>query len=155
GDPQLIVSNAQTPSDFRFGPDGALYYVAEAGAAVRRVTPAVVGTTTTTPTSTTTTTTIDQTLAGRKLSLKVRASDTTKQHLCSLARDRPVSLGGGSGSGDAPPLNGGSLRVRGATFDETYPLPASAWSYVGTAGSNTGYRYKDKNRLNGPIKSVL
>src|SRR5262245_8760662 len=79
--PQLIVSNAQTPSDFRFGPDGALYYVAESGGAVRRVTPAVVGTTTTTTTSTTTTTTIDQTLAGRKLSLKVRTSDTTKQNL--------------------------------------------------------------------------
>src|SRR5262249_52769355 len=121
----------------------------------RRVTPAVVGTTTTTPTSTTTTTTIDQTLAGRKLSLKVRASDTTKQNLSSLAKDPSVSLGGGNGSGDDPTLNGGALRVRGAPFDETYPLPASAWSYVGTAGSNTGYRYKDKNRLNGPIKSVL
>jgi len=142
GNPQLIVSNAQTPSDFTFGPDGALYYVADSGGAVRRVVPAPVGTN-------------DETLAGRKLSLKVRASDTTKQNLSSLAKDLSVSLGGGNGSGDDPTLNGGSLRVRGATFDETYPLPASAWSYVGNAGSNTGYRYKDKNRLNGPIKSVL
>src|SRR5262249_35368073 len=39
--------------------------------------------------------------------------------------------------------------------DETYPLPAGAWFYVGKAGSNTGYKYKDKKRLNGPIKSVL
>src|SRR5262245_45665165 len=140
-DPQLIVSTAQTPSDFAFGPDGALYYVAESGAAVRRVAPAVVGGT-------------GQTLAGTKLSLKVRPSDTTKQKLSSLAKDTSVSLGSGNGSADDPTLNGGSLRVRGATFDETYPLPASAWLYDGKAGSNEGYKYRDKKLLNGPIKSV-
>ena len=141
GDPQLIVSGAQTPSDFAFGPDSALYYVAQTGGAVRRVAPEVVGGT-------------DQTLAGTKLSLKVRPSDATKQKLSSLAKDPSVSLGSGNGSGDDPTLNGGSLRVRGATFDETYPLPASAWLYDGKPGANEGYKYRDKKQLNGPIKSV-
>jgi glucose/arabinose dehydrogenase len=141
GAPQLIVSGAQTPSDFAFGPDSALYYVAQTGGAVRRVAPEVVGGT-------------DQTLAGTKLSLKVRPSDATKQKLSSLAKDPSVSLGSGNGSGDDPTLNGGSLRVRGATFDETYPLPASAWLYDGKPGANQGYKYRDKKQLNGPIKSV-
>jgi glucose/arabinose dehydrogenase len=37
--PVEFVTSAATPSDFQFGPDGDLYYVAESGGEVRRVTP--------------------------------------------------------------------------------------------------------------------
>jgi hypothetical protein len=59
-------------------------------------------------------------------------------------------------SGD-PVLHGGSLRVvsgDGVMFDHVYSLPASNWSYVGPAGQNMGYRYRDSALALGPIRGI-
>src|SRR5262249_54683472 len=48
------------------------------------------------------------------------------------------------GPGD-PVLHGATLRMgsaAGNSFDGSYDLPASNWSYLGRPGSRTGYRYR-------------
>jgi hypothetical protein len=55
---------------------------------------------------------------------------------------------------DDPVINAATLRVfttTGDLFDNTYPMPASNWSYIGSAGENRGYIYKDFHNLVGPI----
>jgi hypothetical protein len=66
GAPTQIITNADGPVDFVFGPDGALYYVAINVGEVRRVGNAGFGppTTTTTTTTTTTSSTTTSTLGG-------------------------------------------------------------------------------------------
>src|SRR5581483_5290455 len=160
GTPDSIVTSAGTPSDVIFGPDGALYYVAEGGGQVRRVTFVGATTTTTTATSTSTTTTVpggpnDETVAGSKLTLRSDGHDpSTAKKLSLQDKDPTITLGAGNGTADDPTINGATLRVRGATFDVTYTLPASGWSYIGDAGDNRGYKYKDKTLANGPIKTA-
>ena len=48
---------------------------------------------------------------------------------------------------------GGTLRVKGTGFDDTYPLPAANWRYIGYAGQGRGYFYKDKDLSEGPIRT--
>src|SRR5262249_27973371 len=142
GTPETIVTSAGTPSDFAFGPDGALYYVAEAGGQGRRVTRLVTGN--------------DETLLGTKLLMKADAAGGAKKKLTVQAKDPSITLGGGNGSGDDPRTAGGDLRVVATGIDETYSLPAgSNWTLIGAEGQNVGYRYKDKLLANGPIKSAL
>lgn len=43
----------------------------------------------------------------------------------------------------------------GDQFDNTYPLPASDWTYIGKPGENRGYRYLDRSAAAGPIKVVI
>jgi hypothetical protein len=55
---------------------------------------------------------------------------------------------------DDPVMNAASLRVfttMGDTFDNTYTMPASNWSYIGAPGENRGYIYKDSHNAVGPI----
>jgi hypothetical protein len=108
--------------------------------------------TTTVPTTTilpTTTTTLPELLAGKKLLLKDKAGKPQKRGLDCLAKTA-ITLGDGNSSGDDPTLNGGSVRVRGATFDDTYDLSKSGWKYQGKAGQGKGYKFKGTT-----IKSVL
>jgi len=56
-----------------------------------------------------------------------------------------------------PTLHGASVRIyttHGDTFDNTYGLPTSNWSYVGTGGHFV-YVYKDLQRLLGPIALMV
>ena len=56
-----------------------------------------------------------------------------------------------------PVLYGGSLRIvsgDGVEFADFYPLPASNWKYIGPAGANSGYRYKDSTFTFSPVKGV-
>src|SRR5262249_1198270 len=69
-------------------------------------------------------------------------------------KDPTVGLGSGNGSPDDPTLNGGSLRVSSAGFDDTYPLPAGSWVYLGAQGAGKGYVYRDKLLANGPVKTL-
>ena len=123
------------PVDIIFGPDGALYYLTLNPGEVRRVAPGPGGGA--------------QPLSGKRLVL--RATPVLR----ALSKDTTVALGGGNGSADDPVVNGGSLRVASAGFDDTYGLPASGWSYVGSAGQQKGYRYSDRSLANGPVKFVL
>ena len=141
GTPETIVTSAGTPADFAFGPDGALYYAAVAGGDIRRVTPALEG--------------IDAPLLGTKLSLKASVTVASKQKLSVQSKDGSLTLGAGNGTGDDPRTAGGDIRVRGGSFDVTYPLPAGAnWTLIGN-DPNLGYRYQDKALSNGPIQSVM
>jgi hypothetical protein len=73
-----------------------------------------------------------------------------------VSTDPVVDLGGGATSADDPTLNGGSLRVLSTAggFDDTYPMPASGWSYIGSAAAPRGYRYKDTKQVLGPVKNA-
>jgi hypothetical protein len=111
-----------------------------------------VPTTTVTTTSVvpTTTTTLPELLAGKKLLLKDKAGKPQKRGLDCLVMGG-ITLGAGNGSDDDPVANGGSLRVRSASFDSTYPLPATGWKYVGKEGQEKGYKFGKGDA----IKSVL
>ncbi len=89
-------------------------------------------------------------LAGTTLTLK-DAPNAAKRKLVMTSRDTDVRFGGLAGSIDDPTLHGGSLRVRGTTFDDTYPLPAANWRAI---GPGLGYEYRDPRRLAGPIVRV-
>jgi glucose/arabinose dehydrogenase len=142
GTPETVVTNADVPSDFAIGPDGALYYAAVAGGEIRRVTRLVAGT--------------DETLLGSKLSLKADLAVAAKQALSMQAKDPSITIGAGHGSGDDPRTAGGDVRVVGGAFDVTYSLPAgSNWTVIGGEGGDEGYRYKDKTLANGPIRSAM
>jgi glucose/arabinose dehydrogenase len=129
------------PVDVIFGPDGALYYVQFNPGEVRRVAPTGSGG-------------AAQLLTGKKLLLKAGA-DPAKKKLSVQSKDA-ISLGAGNGSLDDPTLNGGSLRVMSAGFDDTYPMPSGNWSYIGAQGDGKGYLYRDKNLSAGPVgKAVM
>jgi hypothetical protein len=122
--------------DIVFGPDGALYYVAFRAGEVRRAASSGGGV----PSGG------EQPLAGSKLTLAGGVKKTFKV----LAKDSIV-LGG---SLDDPTAAGGSLRIFGDGFDDTYPLPASGWIAIGKPGAVMGYKYQDKLLENGPINGV-
>jgi YVTN family beta-propeller protein len=114
-------------------------------------------TTTTTSVPGTTTTTIApsgaQALLTTKLVLKDKPGDPSKRRMKLLSRDPAVGLGTGNGSGEDPVLSGASLTVSSmaASFAGSYALPAGGWQYLGPAGANLGYKYRDPKGLNGPV----
>lgn len=86
-------------------------------------------------------------LTGTKLVLK-DAPDPARRKLTIASRDAAISAGDGDGSIDDPTLTGGALRIRSATFDDTYALPAANWHSL---GGDLGYEYRDPHRAAGPI----
>jgi glucose/arabinose dehydrogenase len=139
GTPTTFVSDAQGPVDVIFGPDGALYYVAINTGEVLRVAPDVVGPS-------------EELIEARKLSLR-DAPDPNRRNVM-FRSNQAIGLGSGNGSDDDPTLHGGSLRIVGGGFDDTYPLPAIAWDTISQPGQNRGYVYRDRPRANGPITQV-
>lgn len=133
----LFVDGAGTPADMIFGPDGALYYADVSGGEVRRVAPD--------------TGADEQLLGGKKLLLKDNADPSKKALSVSATPKSPVALGGPL---DDPTTQGGSLRVVGTTFDDTYPLPAANWKPIGKAVDHKGFNYKDSHLTAGPVKSA-
>jgi photosystem II stability/assembly factor-like uncharacterized protein len=104
-------------------------------------------TTTTTVAGTSTTTTLPARLAGRLLSLRVRAGGTARKQMRAVSRDALVDLGRGDGSPDDPVLHGATIRVASAgAFDTTYVLVGS-WRYLGAPGENRGYRWRSRDAL--------
>ena len=117
------------------------------------VPPTTTTSTTTVATTTlapTTTTTLPERLAGKKLLLKDKDGKPQKRAIDCIAQGG-ITLGDGNTSDDDPVVNGGSLRVRSATFDTTYTLPVSSWKYQGKAGQGKGYKFSK----GASIKSVL
>jgi hypothetical protein len=63
-----------------------------------------------------------------------------------------------SNGGTADPVvHGASVRIvtAGGGFDVTYDLPAATWAYLGRAGANLGYRYRDRRGDLSPVRSIL
>ena len=141
GSPVLVSSNAGVPADFVTGPDGAIYYSAEGSSPgqVRRLAVAMTG--------------VDAPLTGKGLTLRTAAQNS----VTAKSKDSSMDLGGGVGSADDPTVSGGSLRVRSVVggFDDTYPMPPGSWSVIGDASDAKGYRYKDPDQVNGPIKVAI
>ena len=141
GSPVLVSSNAGVPADFVTGPDGAIYYSAEGSSPgqVRRLAVAMTG--------------VDAPLTGKGLTLRTAAQNS----VTAKSKDFSMDLGGGVGSADDPTVSGGSLRVRSVVggFDDTYPMPAGSWSVIGDPSNAKGYRYKDPDQANGPIKVAM
>lgn len=100
-------------------------------------------TTSTTTTSTTTTTLLTQFLPGARLLIA-----PTK--LVLVAKDKSLTVGSGPGSNDDPTVMGGSLRVVGTGFDQTYDLAPSAWRYLSEKRHEKGYRLSNAS----PITAV-
>jgi glucose/arabinose dehydrogenase len=138
GTPSLFVGGAGTPADMIFGPDGAMYYADVSNGEVHRVAPAVSGG--------------DDLIGGKKLTLKDNASNPGRKNVTVKSIDSAIALGGPL---DDPITQGGSVRVVGVGFDDTYPLPAGAnWDTVGHPEDHKGFKYKDSKLVNGPIKTV-
>lgn len=106
-------------------------------------------TTTTTTTSTTTTTLPPDLLSATKIELSDGTTPARKR-LVVTSKDRTLRLGPFAGPDGDPTIHGGSLRVRTATGDVTYPLPAANWAQQGPSG----YRYSDPRLVAGPVASV-
>jgi glucose/arabinose dehydrogenase len=142
GTPTLASSNAGTPADFVTGPDGAVYYTAVGDGQVRRLAVA--------------TSAGGAFLTGKKITLRDDPANAAHKSVKMSSKDPGIDLGGGFNSADDPNVNGGSLRVQSTTggFDDTYPLPAGGWRYIGSPGDALGYTYKDPDLTHGPIKAV-
>jgi len=84
-------------------------------------------------------------LTGAKLALGA-SGDPARTKLAVLSRDPAVGLA------DDPTQQGGTLRVAGIGFDDTYPLPAAGWTAL---RGGTGWRYRDDKLVAGPIKLVI
>ncbi len=87
-------------------------------------------------------------ISGHRFSMKVDSNNVSRAKLIAQSKDKRIRLGWGNGSADDPVLHGATARVvshEGAGFDVLFNLPAENWDYVGKAGRNRGYRYKDKD----------
>ena len=105
-------------------------------------------TTTTTTSSTTTSTVAPAPLTGKVFKLSVKLGDDSKKKMTALSKDPAIAIGANGGPDD-PVLHGATLRVvsdsAAGAFDTTYSLPAGPnWTYMGKAGQNKGYKWKDK-----------
>jgi hypothetical protein len=80
-----------------------------------------------------------------------------RRKLTLVARDATVTLGAGTVRADDPVLAGGSLRLAGggAAFDVVFPLPPAGWKHVGKAGIVRAWKYADRPRAAGPIRSLV
>jgi len=94
-------------------------------------------------------------VSGNKLVLRDDPTNPRRRRLSLRSDDENVALGMGEGSRDDPTRSGGSLRVRSATFDVTYPLPGSFWRRIASGGTIVGWSYRDSALLGGPISKVV
>ena len=95
-------------------------------------------------------------LTGKTLVLKTKTGAPEKSTFKVQSADPAATLGAGGGSADDPTTAGATLRVHSLNggFDDTYSLPASGWIAASKKGVVTGYKYKDKALVNGPISAA-
>ncbi len=98
-------------------------------------------------------------IPGKRLALRAAPTNPLKQALKFVTRSSiTVSNPPFSGGPSDPVQHGGSLRLRAVSgeFDQTYPLPASNWFYLGNdAVANRGFWYKDRDQTLGPIRFLV
>jgi glucose/arabinose dehydrogenase len=140
GPPTIFATGASGNVDFAFACD-SLFYVSVFTGQVLRISPLPSGN--------------DTPIAGKTLVLKDEVGDPSKKRMLVRSTDLAVDLGGGNGSADDPVLNPGSqVQVTSAFFDLTYPLPMGNFDYLGDPGDNEGYKYRDRDLSDGPIKAL-
>ena len=95
-------------------------------------------------------------LLGKKLSMKDKASDSSKRKISYLAKDPENLIAPDPGSDTDPTVNGATVTVSNPTTAETdtYSLPASGWKGLGNPEGAKGYKYKDADLVNGPCKTA-
>jgi len=100
----------------------------------------------------------DAPLPGQLLSLKANPLSAVATKVRLVVRKAPTLMASPvAGGSNDPILGGGSLRIVSAAlgFDRTYPLPASHWTYVGSATRPVGFQYNDRHQAAGPFTKVL
>ncbi len=88
--------------------------------------------------------------AASKLALRASPTNPRSRRLSLRSSDAGLGIGLGADSRDDPTLDGGTLRLRSAGFDATYPLPAHLWRRQGT-----GWSYRDAGLTAGPITKIV
>lgn len=84
---------------------------------------------------------------GARLRITDHPTDPTRRRFAVTTDDDAIDLGAGPGSIDDPTIGGAMLRVRSATFDHTYRLPAANWRAI-----RQGWQYDDRRLGAGPIR---
>ena len=97
-----------------------------------------------------------QLIAGGKLMLKDKGGDASKRKLAVISKD-PALVAPPPGSGADPTRTGAELRVfnPGTQEQAAFALPSAGWKGLGTPPGVKGYKYVDKDLVNGPCKKVL
>lgn len=88
-------------------------------------------------------------LPGDALSLTVGAS---RAGLKLSAADPAITFLASNHSPEDPSYAGGSLRLLGVGFDETFALPTGGWTALGL---DKGFRYRDGSAVAGPVTSIV
>jgi hypothetical protein len=99
--------------------------------------------------------TLSMTVA-KKIMLKDKLAETTRRKLVVLARDPSIIAPVPGGASD-PTTAGATLTLYNPTTQEseTYNLPSGHWQGLGNPAGSRGYKYKDRDQVNGPCKRVI
>jgi hypothetical protein len=91
----------------------------------------------------------------KKIQIKDRDGDPSKRKLTFSSKDDAIVAPDPASGGD-PTAAGGELTVRNPTTAQTatFALPMSGWKGLGKPAGAKGYKYKDKDLVNGPCKSA-
>lgn len=90
-------------------------------------------------------------LASTRILLKDDVATADKRGLKVVVTKQPSIVG----ADFDPMLNGALVRVLGDGFEDGYPLPAANWGALLKQGVVAGWKYSDKEGVNGPIVSAL
>ena len=94
-------------------------------------------------------------LTGRTILIRDRGDDPSKRKLSAVSKDPNLTAAAPGGSSD-PTLVGATLHFVNPNSGEldTFSLPASLWSGLGTPAGSKGYRYSDPQLGSGACRSV-
>ena len=92
-----------------------------------------------------------QPLFGKKLSLRDTNPDPARRQLMWLAKDASLTIP--TTAADRPTAVGATITIRNPTSGEstTMTMPAAGWTQL----SNGDFRYRDRRRALGPVKTAL
>jgi cysteine-rich repeat protein len=94
-------------------------------------------------------------VSGKSLLVRDKSGAPSFRKVAILSRSQFVIPPPPSSTGD-PTRHGARIRLgRGAAEVDTYILPASGWQGLGNPAGTGGYRYRDRQRVNGPCAGVL
>jgi hypothetical protein len=96
-------------------------------------------------------------VAGKRLVIKNKVpDDASKNKITVTLRDAAIRIGT-PGSQDDPRVGGGEVTVRSSSSGQTMTqsLPAANWTLLGSETKPKGYKYVDKQLIDGPCKRVV
>jgi cysteine-rich repeat protein len=95
--------------------------------------------------------------SGKKILVRDKLTDATKRKIVLVSKD-PLITVPTAGHADDPREGGGLFRIVNPSTGELaeFPLPASGWKALGrNPEAKNGYKYFDKDLINGPCKVVI